>query len=121
MSSLSIFQNNFKNKNKINQAIGIFLYSNIITTFVYILYKEGIIRGFYYDFLCNKKYLIILFKHNFNSFSYIKKKYKHYCYLKYGLLKRYDNSFNFFFLSTNKGLISNIAAVKLKLGGKVFN
>lgn len=118
MSHLCRIQTNLKNKSKNNKTIGIILYSNLAIKYVYTLYQESLIRGFYFDFIDNKKQIVVLFRHNINFSSYIKKKQSGSCYIKYLTLKTYSNVFSCMHLHTNCGLLTNTNALELKKGGK---
>jgi hypothetical protein len=65
------------------KVVGFSLYKNDFVTFLYKLFHKGFMRGFYFDYILNKKYIIFFVKGNFslNSnfnfvFSKIKNKFK---------------------------------------------
>jgi ribosomal protein S8 len=85
-----------------------------------ILLKEGYIRGFFIGDFKDIKFIYILLKFTSNS--------KNICRLKmviprfsincsYALLNKNLKGFNTSIILTNKGLLSDLNAVKLKLGG----
>lgn len=88
-----------------------------------ILLKEGFIRGYFLDLSNNTKTICILLKYmNDNNFFKFKKisvvKYK--TYFTNEDLKSQSTGFNFYIVSTQKGIMSNTDAIKLGLGGFIL-
>lgn len=85
----------FCNCIKTNKTIAILIYTNLYFKLLFILFQEGLIRGFYFGYVFNTKYIIILLKYNISS------------YLKLNL--NYKSSFNLRLLicTTNCGIVIN--------------
>lgn len=54
----------FCNCLKTNKTIAILIYTNLYYKILFLLFQEGLIRGFYFDYVFNTKYIIILLKYN---------------------------------------------------------
>lgn len=57
----------FCNYLKTNKITVILNYTNIYLKILFLLFQEGLIRGFYFEYLFNVKYIVILIKQVFYS------------------------------------------------------
>lgn len=87
-----------------------------------VLFKENFIRGFFIKKVNNKPYLYMLLKYGkkqkkFPKISIISKRLSN---KKSTQILKYNNGLGLYIISTSKGLMTNIKASKLKLGGTII-
>lgn len=92
----------FCNCLKTKKTIAILPYTNIYLKVLILLFREGLIRGFYFEYVLNKKYIIILLKHKICSFFTL------------NLTCNFENNFNLslFIFTTNCGILVNVKQKK---------
>ena len=97
------------------------LFSKKTLNLLSVLLKEGFIRGYFVDVKKDKKVIIVLLKLTTNKHFFAQLKQnsmlKHNFYLSNSKVKKQFGGFNISVLSTKKGVMSNIDAGNLKLGG----
>jgi len=86
-----------------------------------VLLNEGFIRGYFIETENNKKFIIALLKllpdQNFFARLRVIKLSKKTSFTNFKKLKNNSNGFNLSILSTKKGVMSNVEALKSKIGG----
>ena len=119
-NSLSKLCNLLKTNDKNKLSIVKIKFSKMCIKVVSVLLKEGFIRGFYVSTYNNEKILFVLLKHTednslfkFKNISAVEYR----CYLTNLDIRKRSKSFDFFILSTKKGVMSNLEAVRLNIGG----
>lgn len=92
-----ILLSNFYSSLKVKRIISILKYNNNYIDILFILIHQGILRGFYFEYFFEKKYIMLLFKHNYIINLTIKLNKKH-----------MQRNFNIFIWRTNFGILVNI-------------
>lgn len=96
MSKFSLSK--FYNCLKIKKVLSFLKYENKYVNILFILIHEGLLRGFYFEYILKRKYIVMLLKYNVCSL---------FDFNKISRIKKIDRSFKLYLWTTNCGIMIN--------------
>ena len=105
--SLPKFFNLLKNN---NNTLAFLEYKNKYLDILFILVHQGLLRGFYFEYVLSKKYIVVLFKYKIDI---------QFDFLKVFNAKKINKNFRLSLWTTNCGILINLN--KKKLNGLIVN